>query len=86
MKKLMIPAALVLLGTGAAFATKAANSTKSAVIPTYRMDPESGLCVQVGQECSTIQNVVCRWTADGVTPLHSAPISPTECGSVLFKP
>lgn len=86
MKKLMIPAALVLLGTGAAFATKAANTNRSTVIPTYRMDPESGLCIQVGQECSTVQNVVCRWSADGMTPLHSAPISPTECGSVLFKP
>jgi len=86
MKKLMIPAALVLLGTGAAFATKAANSNKALIIPTYRMDPESGLCVQVGQECSTIQKVVCRWTADGVTPLRNAPKSPTECGDVLFKP
>ena len=61
MKKLMIPAALVLLGTGAAFSTKAANTNRSTVISTYRMDPESGLCIQVGQECSTVQNFISRW-------------------------
>ena len=85
MKKLMIPVALILMGTGAAFATKAAKGN-AAITPTYRIDQNSGLCVAENQTCSTVENTVCKWSGDGVTPMHAAPISPTECGAVLFKP
>lgn len=86
MKKLMIPVALVLMGTGAAFATNAANGSKTMISPTYRVDENSGLCVQVNQTCSEIPGDVCTWSGDGVSVLHDAPVSPTECGAILFKP
>jgi len=86
MKKLMIPVALILMGTGAAFATKAAKGNLALITPTYRIDPNSGLCVQENQTCSTVESTVCKWSVDGVTPMHDLPKSPTECGDVLFKP
>ena len=86
MKKIMIPAALIFMGTGAAFAGKAASKNDSMVSPTYRIDANTGLCVQVDQTCSESNDEVCTWLGDGVTPLHAAPTSPTECGRLLFKP
>ncbi|TXF77795.1 DUF6520 family protein [Chryseobacterium sp.] len=86
MKKLIFPVALVVIGAGSAFATKASNAKDDAIVPAYRMDPESGLCVEANQQCSTLGGPVCKWAADGVTVLHDEPISPTECGAELFKP
>lgn len=82
----MIAVALVLMGTGAAFATKAAKENAAMISPVYRIDSASGLCEQVNQTCSDIQGDVCTWAVDGTTALHDAPTSPTECGRVLFKP
>ncbi|WP_288244003.1 DUF6520 family protein [uncultured Chryseobacterium sp.] len=86
MKNLMIPVVLILMGTGAAFASKAAKGNAAMITPVYRIDAASGLCEQVNQTCSDIQGDVCTWSADGTTALHDVPTSPTECGRVLFKP
>ncbi len=82
----MIPVTLILMGTGAAFATKATKGNAALITPTYRIDPNSGLCVAENQTCSTVESTVCKWSGDGVTPMHDAPKSPTECGAILFKP
>lgn len=82
----MIPVVLILMGTGAAFASKAAKGNAAMITPVYRIDAASGLCEQVNQTCSDIQGDVCTWSADGTTALHDVPTSPTECGRVLFKP
>ena len=86
MKKIMVPVARILMGTGAAFASKAAKEERTMVSPTYRIDADTGFCVAVDQPCSDINNVVCTWSGDGVSQLHDAPLSPTECGRVLYKP
>lgn len=86
MKKLMIPVALVLMGTGAAFAGKAVNGSKDMISPTYRVDENSGLCLEVDQTCSEMPGDVCTWSGDGVSVLHKTQTSPTECGAILFKP
>ncbi|MBP0612959.1 hypothetical protein J8J42_07860 [Chryseobacterium sp. cx-311] len=85
MKKLILPVALVVTAAGGAFATQANTAKNATVVPAYRMDPVSGLCVYADQECSTINGPVCTWNVDNVTPLHSSPLSPTECGAELFK-
>lgn len=86
MKKFILPLAVVAIGAGSAFATNTADAKDAAIVPAYRMDPESGLCVLANQNCSTVSGAVCRWSADGITPLHDEPAGPTECGRELFKP
>ena len=85
MKKLIFPIALMVVGAGSAFATQTANAKEKTVVPAYRIDPDSGLCEVTGQNCNNVGTILCRWSGDGVTPLHDAPISPTECGMNLFK-
>ncbi|MBT2559833.1 hypothetical protein J7E50_18080 [Pedobacter sp. ISL-68] len=84
MKKFIFPVAVILMGAGAAFATKAGTS-KNVLIDAYRIDAVSGKCINAEQQCSTLGNETCTWTADSVTPLHEEPISSTMCGEELFK-
>ena len=85
MKKLIFPVALVVTAAGGAFATQANTAKDATIVPAYRMDPESGLCVDADQVCSTIVGPVCTWNVDNATPLHDSPLSATECGQELFK-
>ncbi|ALR29248.1 hypothetical protein ATE47_01300 [Chryseobacterium sp. IHB B 17019] len=84
MKKLIFPVAVILIGAGAAFATKATTS-KNALVDAYRINAVTGRCISAEQQCSTLGSETCTWTADGVTPLHDEPISSTMCGEELFK-
>ena len=86
MKKFMIPVVLVLMGTGAAFATKAnSNSTKS-LVNGYRIDIESGECFSTGQQCETVGIEPCQWIADpNVHLVDEISANPTMCGQELFK-
>lgn len=85
MKKLILPVALVVTAAGGAFATQANTAKDATIVPAYRMDPESGLCVSADQVCTTIRGPVCTWNVDNATPLHDSPVSATECGDELFK-
>lgn len=85
MKKLILPAALILMGAGAAFATKM-NSSKRAIVDAYRINAVSGQCVDAKQKCSTSFGIPCTWSEDASVVLHNAPVSPTMCGEELFKP
>ncbi len=85
MKKLILPVTLVLLGTGAAFATKM-NSSKRVLVDGYRIDAVSGQCVTNRQKCNTAGVDPCTWSENVNVILHDSPISPTMCGEELFKP
>ncbi|RLJ75121.1 hypothetical protein [Pedobacter alluvionis] len=83
MKNLFFSAFIVLIGTGAAFATKEAN-TKSAIVKGYHFDTAQGLCVNSQEDCNTVETAAfCEWSEDGST-LRTF-ISPTMCGSPLYK-
>lgn len=83
MKNLFFSAFIVLVGTGAAFASKKANNSTSAIVPGYHFDAVQGLCVDAGQNCSTIQtDEVCEWTEDGSTLRR---FGETICGEPLYK-
>lgn len=79
MKKLILPVAVILMGAGAAFATK---SGKTLIVDGYRVDAVSGQCIKENK-CSTIPGETCVWSVDGATPLHE--LSETMCGDELFK-
>ncbi|MCT2561822.1 DUF6520 family protein [Chryseobacterium herbae] len=83
MKKFIFPVAVILMGAGAAFATKVTTSNR-AFVTAYRIDAVSGQCIDAKQECSTQTGETCFWSADNVTPLHE--LSGTMCGEELFKP
>ncbi|MGN7706898.1 DUF6520 family protein [Chryseobacterium sp. 22543] len=85
MKKLILPAALILMGAGAAFATKM-NSSKRAIVDAYRINATTGQCVDAKQKCSTNPGPSCTWSENPSVVLQNAPITPTMCGDELFKP
>ncbi|SHL80251.1 DUF6520 family protein [Chryseobacterium polytrichastri] len=81
MKKFILPVAVILMGAGAAFATKVTTSNR-AIVAGYRIDSVNGQCIKENQ-CSTIPGETCLWSADNATPLHQ--LSETMCGEELFK-
>ncbi|REC60144.1 hypothetical protein DRF65_22605 [Chryseobacterium pennae] len=88
MRKFIFPVALVLLGTGSAFATKVAKENKKAIVQGYRVVNLGGgqfSCVNAEKDCSDVnQGPVCTWSVDGSTPLQSL-VSPTMCGITLHE-
>lgn len=83
----MIPVVLILMGTGAAFATKADNDSKKALQAGYRIDIESGECINANQQCETVGLEPCEWTGDSnVHLVQGFSANPTMCGEELFKP
>lgn len=83
MKNLFFSAFIVLVGTGAAFASKKADNSKSAIVSGYRFDAAQGLCVNAQQSCSDIQTEeVCQWSEDGSTLRR---FGETMCGLPLYK-
>lgn len=84
MKNFFFSALVVLLGTGAAFATKKANNVKSAIVSGYHFDAAQGLCIDAQQDCSNVfSNEACTWSEDGSTLREID--SPTMCGNPLYK-
>lgn len=87
MKKLILPAILLSIGVGAAFATNANSNKAKASIAGYRIVDLGGgntLCVDAQKTCSDIDGPVCTWT-DGITALREFS-SPTMCGNILHEP
>jgi hypothetical protein len=88
MKKFIIPAILVSLGTGAAFAGNADNKKAKALQAGYRIvtvDENQTVCVDARQSCDDIQTPdICKWSVDNTTNLHQFD-TPTMCGELLYK-
>lgn len=84
MKKILMPALIVAMGAGAAFATNVANKS-SKVIPTYRIDAVSNQCIEVQQFCSNDGEIMCTWDGDGSSQLHQFKLSETTCSSPLTR-
>jgi len=83
----MIPVVLILMGTGAAFATKANSDSKKALQLGYRIDIESGECIAANQQCETVGDQPCEWSVDtDVHLVQGFSANPTMCGEELFKP
>lgn len=85
--KILLPAIIVLMAAGAAFATNSAkNSDNSA--EGYRFDSKNRQCIAT-KECSTVPGDICTWTdpSSSVTySLHNR-ISNTMCGNqTLYEP
>lgn len=89
MKKLrnvLLSAAIVLIGAGAAFATNATKNSKSTTVHGYYFNSTTGRCVDTNTPCSPSGSIVCTWKdAQGTHSLYNM-INETTCGDVLYKP
>lgn len=85
MKNLFLSAFVVLIGTGAAFASNADKSEKSTVVDGHFFDNNLNQCVNAQIDCSTIDTgQMCKWGAVGAEiVLREA--GDTSCGNQLFK-
>jgi len=59
-KQFILPAVIVLLGAGAAFATNAAKDSQSTETGYY-IDSSTGECKASPEECTEEQGVLCTW-------------------------
>ena len=88
MRKFIIPAILVSLGTGAAFAGNANARKAKALKAGYRIvnvGPNQTACVNARQNCDDVESPnICKWSGDGTTNLHQFD-TPTMCGELLYK-
>lgn len=86
LKQVILPAVIVLMGTGAAFATQVDKQKES--IEVYRFDSsaEEIKCIETPEECSTTGITLCTWS-DGLQNFNLYNISHegTMCSSPLFK-
>ncbi|ASE62028.1 hypothetical protein CEQ15_11270 [Chryseobacterium indologenes] len=84
MKKILMPAIILGLGAGAAFATNSNINAKKALVDAYRFDNAQNLCVKVQQQCSNIESPeVCTWSENASITLHEQ--GETMCGNELYK-
>lgn len=84
LKSLILPAAIVLIGAGAALATNVAKNSDSNSQPGYYIDSSTGECRQSPEMCSTTPGDLCTW--DDGSSIHSLFEADTECTVSLFKP
>lgn len=81
MKKLLLPALIVAMGAGAAFAGNMMKFNETG----YVYDEGQELCIADTKMCGEDEtNPTCTWSVDGVTPLQRF-VSPTECGKILHE-
>jgi len=83
MKKILLPALIVAMGAGAAFASNIAGKAAK-VIPTFRIDANNK-CVQVEQDCNATGGFVCTWDGDATSQLYQFMDSETQCSQELFR-
>jgi hypothetical protein len=86
MKKLrilLLPAALILIGAGAAFATNVAKSSSNTA-DGYFLDSSTGQCVKRGV-CSNIPGNTCMWDDGSGTLRNLSKLSGTSCSVHLAK-
>lgn len=88
-KSLILPAVIILIGAGAAFATNVAENSKDASQTGYYFDSSQSKCIETDEMCSTVPGDFCTWT-DPSDPLGTPhilreQINETSCGNVLYK-
>ena len=86
MKKFLLPAFVILMGTGAAFVTQSFKTADKAIVDGYRIDesdPENPTCVNMHVECS---NAPTAFLCEDVVGNQLFELQGTSCPEELFKP
>lgn len=84
-KQALLPAVIVLMGVGAAFATNAARNSDSSSEPGYYFDSPSGQCIEKAM-CSSTPGNTCTWTDASNVTHNLSRLSGTSCSIQLSKP
>jgi hypothetical protein len=86
LKKVLLPVAIILIGTAAAFATNAKKSTGNSLTPGYSFDNSTSKCVQKRTDCSPVGVISCTWT-DNYNESHDLyKLNGTSCVQALYEP
>lgn len=86
MKKLLIPVAVVLLGTGGAFATKIAKDSRVEVTGYRFGNVGEAPCVVTPQRCETMNTGnLCTWTDENNISHDLKQLSGSACGVDLYE-
>ncbi|MPM86247.1 hypothetical protein SDC9_133336 [bioreactor metagenome] len=80
-KQFILPAVIVLLGAGAAFATNAAKVSNSDPPIGHYLDSSTKQCIETTKRCSYVGTNACTWDSHKLYEL-----SGTSCGRMLFEP
>ena len=90
LKQIYLPALIVLIGAGAAFATNTAKHSEMILEPGYYFDSTQPVvkCIQTPEQCETTGVETCTWTDEENSITHelSQEVNQTMCGQQLFKP
>ncbi|QIG90359.1 hypothetical protein G6R40_12135 [Chryseobacterium sp. POL2] len=87
MKRFIIPAVVLLIGTTAALASQASKKSPKAIVDAYVVDSTTGKCIKTSQRCSTDPGPVCTWSQDSSKHLFALDESEaTMCGQELSEP
>jgi len=87
LKNVLLPAVIILMAAGAAFATNVAKNSLN-VAEGYRFESSNRQCVDTKQ-CSTDPGDICTWTDPSTSVTYSLHnrISSTMCGNqTLYEP
>lgn len=84
LKSICLPAAIVLMGVGAALVTHAAKSSQSTETGYY-FDSSASQCVATDVQCSPTGTDFCTWSDGSMSHNLSRQINETICGDPLFK-
>ena len=85
-KQFLVPAVIILMGAGAAFATNAAKDSDSDLVTGYYTHSSTGSqCIAAEKKCSRSGTNICTW--NDITGSHQLfELSETGCVDVLFEP
>ncbi|ANF50316.1 hypothetical protein A0O34_07215 [Chryseobacterium glaciei] len=87
MRKFFLPAVIVLIGAGTAFASHLAKNNSKAIVAGYRIVSLGGgqfSCENADKDCSDVETgPICTWS-DGLTSLKQFD-TPTMCGETLHE-
>ena len=86
-KKFILPAVVVLMGAGAAFATNAAKDSNASIKMSY-LDSSTNKCVEIeNADCTPDLGVICTWTDPATNIIHSVrQLEASGCSNFLYRP
>lgn len=80
-KQFLVPAVVILMGAGAAFATNTAKVSDSNPPIGHYIDSSTDQCIATSKICSREGSTVCTWSSHQLYEL-----SGTSCPDILFEP
>jgi hypothetical protein len=86
MKKFILPAFVILMGSGAAFVTQSFKTADKAIVDGYRIDesdPENPTCVNMQVACS---NAPTPFICEDTVGNQLFELQGTSCPEQLYKP